>query len=272
MCSGLPRSGSTVLMNILQQNPDVFTTGTCALPNLLKDHILVKSRFREQFQAMDVDQADSAMYSLTRGAAYGWFDGLTNKPIVISKNRSWTDIIHMFPESKVVACVRDLRDVVESFEKLNSKIKALHSFGSEQHLYPAMIEVEKYSYFFKESNAFSAALYQELPRLMEIFKREPGRVKFVRYEDFLTNPKLELDQVCSFLGIQSFDYDLYNIKQSELFEHDHAYFRERTSHKVHHTIIPWKEPNRVLSDSFHAKIIANHRWFYEGFYPNEISS
>ena len=267
-CSGLPRTGSTVLMNILQQNPGVFTTGTCALPGILKDHVLIKSRFREQFQAMSTDQADAAMYGLVRGAANGWFQGLTNKPIVISKNRMWSDLYHLFPESKFVACVRDIRDIVESFEKINNNVKALHSFGDAQHLYPSMMEVEKYDYFFKEGNALSAGLYQELPRLMELFKREPGRVKFIRYEDFLKQPKLELDQVTKFLNLPPYDYDLNNIKQSELFEHDHAYFRERTSHVVHSSLSQWKEPQRVLSDSFHEKIMDNHKWFYEGFYPN----
>jgi len=271
LCSGLPRSGSTALMNILQQHPAVFTTGTCALPGILKDHILIKSRFREQFQAMNEHQADNAMYGLIRGAANGWFEGLTNKPIVISKNRMWSDLAHLFPESKIIACVRDIRDVVESFEKINSNIKALHSFGDNQHLYPAMMDVEKYDYFFKEGNAFSAGLYQELPRLMEIFKREPGRVKFVRYDDFVKQPELELDQVCKFLGLPPFNqFDLNNITQSELYEHDHAYFREKTSHVVQSSVPTWKEPARVLATSFHDKIVANHRWFYEGFYPDVL--
>ena len=269
-CSGLPRTGSTVLMNILQQNPQVFTTGTCALPTLLKDHILVKSRFRECFQAMATHQADAAMYGLIHGASQGWFEGLTHKPVVISKNRGWSDINHLFPNSKTIACVRDIRDIIESFERVNSKIKALHSFGDAQHLYPSMMEVEKYDYFFKEGNAFSAGLYQELPRLMEIYKQDPSRVKFVRYEDLLKDPHGMLQNIYAFLGLSYYEHDLNHIEQSDLFEHDHAYFRERTDHHTQPQLMPWKEPTRSLSEGFHNKVITNHKWFYEGFYPDVL--
>jgi hypothetical protein len=51
-CGGLPRTGSTVLMNILQQNPNIFTTSTDPFPAILNEQILIKSRYRETFQAM----------------------------------------------------------------------------------------------------------------------------------------------------------------------------------------------------------------------------
>ncbi len=66
-CSGLPRTGSTVLMNILQQNPNIFTTTTDPFPEILDSNILQKSRTKEKFQAMSAKQADEAMYgSLVR--------------------------------------------------------------------------------------------------------------------------------------------------------------------------------------------------------------
>lgn len=269
-CSGLPRTGSTVLMNILQQNPQIFTTGTCALPEVLKNNILIKSRYRESFQAMSSEQADSAMYGMIQGATQGWFSGLTDKPVVISKNRGWSDLLHLYPNSKTIACVRDIRDIVESFGRVNDKLKAIHSFGDAQHLYPAMLEVEKYDYFFKEANAFSVSLYQELPRLMELYKKDPSRVKFVRYEDFLKDPITMLHNIYSFLGMPYYDHDLNNISLSELYEHDNAYFRERTDHHTQPKLASWKPPMRLLSEEFHGKIVNNHKWFYEGFYPEEI--
>lgn len=271
-CSGLPRTGSTVLMNILQQNPEIFTTSTCALTGLLKDHVLQKSRVREHFQAMSADQADDAMYGFVRAGTKGWYEGLTDKPIVISKNREWPSLAHLFPESKFVACVRDLRDIVESFDKINSNIKALHSYGNNGSLYKSMTEQEKYNYYFHEGNAVSYSLYNDLPKLMELFKIDPNRVLFIRYEDFLLDPHYFLNKVYSFLNIDYcyYNHDLNNIQQSSLYEHDHAYYRERTSHKVKPSFVKWKEPVRKLSDEFHSNVINNHKWFYEGFYPEVI--
>ena len=270
-CGGLPRSGSTVLMNILQQNPRIFTTGTCALPEILHTHVLIKSRFRESFQAMSVDQADSAMFGLIHGATKGWFEGLTHKPVVISKNRMWSELFHLYKNSKYIVTVRDLRDIVESFEKVNSRTLALHSFGDRNIFTPAMHKHEKYRHYFDESNSLSVPLTTEIPRMMEVFTRKENNILFVRYEDFTKEPIYILKKIYNFLEEDWFEHDLNHIDQSELFEHDHAYFRERTDHVTKRSFVYYKEPERSLPDSFHQKVLTENKWFYQSFYPEALS-
>lgn len=270
-CGGLPRSGSTVLMNILQQNPRIFTTGTCALPEILHTHILIKSRFRESFQAMSVDQADSAMFGLIHGATKGWFEGLTHKPVVISKNRMWSELFHLYKNSKYIVTVRDLRDIVESFEKVNARTLALHSFGDRNIFTPAMHKHEKYRHYFDESNSLSVPLTTEIPRMMEVFTRKENNVLFVRYEDFTKEPIYILKKIYNFLEEDWFEHDLNHINQSEVFEHDHAYFRERTDHVTKRSFVYYKEPERLLPDSFHQKVLTENKWFYQSFYPEALS-
>ena len=269
-CGGLPRSGSTVLMNILQQNPRIFTTGTCALPEILHTHILVKSRFRESFQAMSIDQADRAVYGLIRGATRGWFEALTNKPVVISKNRMWSELFHLYDDSKYIVTVRDLRDIVESFEKVNSKTLALHSFGDRNIFTPAMHKHEKYRHYFDESNSLSVPLSTEVPRMMEIFSKKKNNVLFIRYEDFTKEPIYILRKVYNFLEEDWFEHNLNNIPQSELFEHDHAYFRERTDHVTKSKFVYYTDPVRTLSESFHERVLKENNWFYKSFYPEVL--
>ena len=270
-CGGLPRTGSTVLMNILQQNPRIFTTGTCALPELLHTHILIKSRFRESFQAMSIDQADSAMFGLIHGATKGWYEGLTYKPVVISKNRMWSDLFHLYEHSKYIVTVRDLRDIVESFEKINTRTLALHSFGDQNIFTPAMHKHEKYKHYFEESNSFSTALTREIPRMMEIFTKRKNNVLFIRYEDFTKEPIYILKNIYNFLGEDWFEHNLNQISQSQIFEHDHAYFRERTDHITKSSFVYYKSPERILPDSFHQQVLIENAWFYEGFYPEALS-
>lgn len=271
-CGGLPRSGSTILMNILQQNPRLFTTGTCALPDLISNHILIKSRYRESFQAMSTDQADRAMFGLVHGATQGWFEGLTNKPVVISKNRGWSSIFHLYNRSKYIVMVRDLRDVVESFEKVNDKVLALHAYGDAGVFTPAMHQHEKYKHYFDEPNSLSAPLQTEVPRLMEIFKRTKNKVMFIRYEDFTSQPEQMLVKLYNFLDEEYFQHDLNKIEQSQMFEHDHAYFRERTDHKTLPAFRYFEPPVRTLPESLHNRILKEYRWFYEGFYPDALST
>lgn len=269
-CGGLPRTGSTVLMNILQQNPRIFTTGTCALADLISNHILIKSRFRESFQAMSTEQADAAMYGLVHGATKGWFEGLTNKPTVISKNRSWSNVFHLYEKSKYIVMVRDLRDIVESFEKVNSKISALHTFHDDGSFLPSMSENEKFQYHFQTRNCFSEPLNTEIPRMMEIFQKQKNKVMFIRYEDLTKEPVYILNKLYGFIEEKSFEHDLNNISQSILFEHDHAYFREKTDHVTKPKFEFYKTPQRTLSNNFHNRILKEFNWFYDAFYPDEI--
>lgn len=269
-CGGLPRSGSTILMNILQQNPRIFTTGSCALYELLADKILVKGRYSETFQAMSTEQADAAMYGLIHGATRGWYEALTDKPTVISKRHGWSSLFHLYPNSKYICVVRDLRDIAESFEKINSKTLALHTFSSLNVMLPAMSVVEKYRYHFEESNSLTNNLQFEIPRLMNVFQQKQDRVIFVRYEDFTKDPEYMLKKIHVVLNEPYFDYDLSQINQSALFEHDHAYFRERTEHKTQSKFNHYKDPVRSLPDSFHDKVVKNHKWFYDAFYPEAL--
>jgi sulfotransferase len=217
---------------------------------------------------MSVEQADKAMYGAVHGATKGWFEALTNKPIVISKNRSWSDVFHIYPESKYICMVRDIRDVVESFEKVNHRTLALHSFGESLTLSAGMHEAEKYKFYLGESNSLTASLTLELPRLMETFKKTQNKVLFIRYEDFTTDPVTSLKQLYNFIGQEYYEHDLNNISQSELIEHDNAYFRERTDHTTHPKFQYYTEPNRSLSTTFHGNVLNEFKWFYEGFYPN----
>ena len=269
-CGGLPRSGSTILMNILQQNPRIFTTGTCALLSILKDNILIKSRYSESFQAMSVDQIDRAMFGLVHGATKGWFEALTDKPIVISKRHGWSSLFHLFPKSKFICMVRDLRDIVESFEKINDRTLCLHSFNNGQFLLPSLHENEKYKYYFDEPNILVSNLHTEIPRLTELFKRNKNNVLFVRYEDFTKDPFYILRKIYRFINEIEFDHNLDKIDQSELFEHDNAYFREKTDHKTEPKFRFYTEPKRTLSNNFHSKVVKEHTWFYESFYPEVL--
>lgn len=269
-CGGLPRTGSTVLMNILQQNPYIFTTSTDPFPQILNDQILIKSRYSEAFQAMACDQADSAVHGMAIGATHGWYGGLTDKPIVISKARHWTSLHHLFPDSKIIVTVRDLRDIVESFDRVNSRIKALHTFSNDNTLYASMTEEEKMHYHFKESNALSSTLRHEIPKYLELFKQNSNRIKFVRYEDLLRDPYYMLSRIYNFLGLDSYNHDLNAINQSDMFEHDNAYFRERTDHVTHPKLVPWSDPVRRLSAKFHDQILSDNSWFYRCFYPEAL--
>ena len=220
---------------------------------------------------MNIDVADDAMYGFIQGGVQGWYQALTDKPVVISKSRTWTTLYHLFPESKYIAMVRDIRDVIDSFERLNSKVKALHSYDGKGNLTPGMAVHEKYAHYFTTPNAFSGAYTIEMPRLVEHANNGLRDILFIRYEDLITDPERQIARVYKFLGEEPFEHDLENIEQPSMFEHDGAYFRERTSHKVEGSLkgrtLPNREGNKELMDM----IVKQNIPYYEMFYPEVLA-
>lgn len=264
ICTGLPRSGSTVLMNILQQNPRIFTSGTCVLPRLLKD-LLTRVRVKEEFLAMSQNSSDKALYGFIRGSALGWYSGLTDKPVVFSKSRYWSEFLHLFPDAKILVTVRDLRDIIESFEKLEGKTLSTHTYTDDNTVVASMTMQEKFQYYVNRMNPMNASLRTEIPRCMDLF--ESGRVMFLRYEDFTQQPEYMLKKIYRFLGEEYYEHDLSNIELNDNYEHDNVYYAEKISHVTDREFQYYKEPNRQLPDWFHEGVVRENEWFYNAFYP-----
>jgi hypothetical protein len=279
-CGGLPRTGSTVLMNILQQNPRIFTTGTCALTNIINDNIIRDTKSELTFKAMKSEQADSALYGFVQGATKGWFESLTDKPVIISKNRSWGELLHLYPNAKFLCLVRDLRDIVDSFEKMNSNINSLHSTSLNSNRFvPAMCDRDKYEYYFNSLNSLSHGLsfiknYIEIYKYDKEFRETNTRILFVRYEMLRGNPENILNKIYYHLNEEEYAHDLDNISQSYLYEHDNVYQQEYTNHTTESQIIRGYDYDRKrpLCDDFYSLIVQEYKWYYERFYPGVVSN
>lgn len=124
--SGLPRSGSTLLQNLLAQNPLYHCTGT----NDLLDVIM---RVRDSwmtlpgFIAQGLKVIEPRILSLLRGAIYGFYQPeFSAGKVVFDKCRGHLSNIELLEtilarKIKVIVPVRDIRDIVSSFEKIYRK-------------------------------------------------------------------------------------------------------------------------------------------------------
>ena len=82
-CLGLPRSCSTVVMNILNENPRIFTTGTCPLTNFM--NACQYSAGAGEFAALKKELMIEGYLNFLRQGIQGWFEVMTDKPVVFSK-------------------------------------------------------------------------------------------------------------------------------------------------------------------------------------------
>lgn len=118
--SSLPRAGSTLLQNIIGQNPDFYVTPTSGLLELLFSSMRTYSSSSE-FKAQDQQEMRKAWLGYCHVGMQGFFNGITDKPYVVDKSRGWGihyEFLNTFNKSpKIICMVRDIRAIYSSMEK-----------------------------------------------------------------------------------------------------------------------------------------------------------
>jgi len=273
-CLGLPRTCSTVLMNILNENPRIFTTGTCPIPYLIGACKDVSTQMNE-FIAMDKDVLNSAYLNFLKQGIKGWFESMTHKPIIFSKSRVWAEYFtHTFAldsNSKYLVTIRDLRDIICSFETLTNKYPnypigdAQVSF--ENNTFEKRIEL----YCNYKGFGLGRSLHM-LPHVMEMVRKYPNNFFILKQEDLNQNPKQILHSIYEWLGEEYFEHDLDNIPVPNYYEHDAIYrcaVTHNTGSKLKKIEPKW---SKMMTYEQSQMVIHNNQWFYQTFYPEFLFS
>ncbi len=116
--SGLPRSGSTLLGALLRQNPRFHADMSSGLHSLVAANLEIMSAGSEVSLMMQEFQRPVVLRALFE-AYYAW---ATDKAVIFDTNRGWCArmplIRELFPQAKVIACVRDVPWIMDSIERL----------------------------------------------------------------------------------------------------------------------------------------------------------
>lgn len=124
--SSLPRSGSTLLMNFLGQNLNHHVTPTSGLAEMVVGQINGWKHVTD-FIAEGLGVVKPRMKKAIRGFIRGYFENeLLAGKVVFDKSRAWLQYIEdlegiLERPIKVICNVRDVRDILASFEKLYQK-------------------------------------------------------------------------------------------------------------------------------------------------------
>lgn len=201
--AGLPRSGSTVLAAILNQNPKTHVSTTSGLGAAL-DSLATTWHKEPLLEKNDPNRRKLA--NAMRGLINGYYEEQTSKPVVIDKNRNWpvpvimsamTEVLGRKP--KIIATVRSVPDCMASFVRV-AKPENLDDFIATS----SLVNHLKASYQTLEAG----------------YKYDKSNFLIVEYEDLLANPKRELDRIHKFLELPSFKYNFNNIDGSTVKEDD----------------------------------------------------
>jgi sulfotransferase len=209
--SGLPRACSTLLQNLLAQNPLVHATATSGVHEIM---YLSKAFFKtEEFRSIPEPKDGEKLFSdFMRAGIAASFDNLTDRPIVVDKCRSWIGsanlLFKLFPDAKLLVPVRDIRGVLSSMEKKFQKHPEFQLEMSQQDT--ARIQtVEGRCQFWLDTAPVGIAVQ----RLHELARLHKDKVHFVHAEDLASDPQGTMAKVWTYLDMEPFVHNTANVEQ-----------------------------------------------------------
>lgn len=266
--SSLPRSGSTLMQNILAQNPRFYCTPTSGVLDLL---LASRKYYTElaEFKAQDPALMQKGFIQYCRYAINGFFEGITDKPVCVDKCRAWFhyhDWIKQFaPNPKYIVCIRDLRAVLSSMEKLFHKNRD-RSDPDEVTGALTMITVNNRVMHWLNAPPVGIAA----ARLIEAVQTNlVKQLHIVRFEDLTSNPGKVMKQVYDYLDEPYFEHDFNNIAQ--LTQENDQYHTIYGDHHIRRKVEPVAvDFVNVLGKSICDTVRANYALFYNAFYPGMV--
>jgi len=261
--SSLPRSGSTLLQNILAQNPDFYTTPTSGLLELL---YRARNGYSDspEFKAQDSDLMKLAFMGFCRGGLEGYFNNITDKKYIVDKSRAWGvnyDFVNMFyKDPKIVCMLRDPRDVFASMEKNYRKNPHVNSgIVINPELKGTTVEKRVDIWATTPPVGISFDWLKDM-----ISQKIHKKILFVKYEDLTKNPHKEMDKVYDFFEVDRFQHDFDNVQQiTQEDDRIHGIFGD---HVIRHEVKPLKsEAKEILGTHACNWIRQNYDWFYTEF-------
>ena len=261
--SSLPRAGSTLLQNILGQNPDFYVTPTSGVLELL---FAARKNYTSDnaFQAQDAELMKKGWLNFCRQGVEGFFNGITDKKYVVDKSRGWgihySFLDSFYPNPKIVCMVRDLRSIYASMEKNFRKNQDKDS-GIVNWAEMTGTTTSKRVDHWAQNPPIGIAV----ERLKQIIDEGIDKnILFIRFEDLTSNPQTELDKVYDFFGIERYQHDFQNVEQ--LTQEDDTVHGIFGDHTIRKEVKPVPETyNEYLGQQLSQNIVNTYPWFYKYF-------
>ncbi len=248
--SGLPRSGSTLLAALLHQNPR-FEAGMSGPLAGLFDSLLSQMSARNEFS---VFLDDGKRERILLGLFNDYYADRTTE-VIFDTNRTWCGkmpaIARLFPEAKVIACVRDVSWVLDSIERLVQRNvfspSSIFNYNPGGTVYTRANGVVA-------PDGLVGGPYDLLKQACYGAQRD--RLLLVQYETLTTAPAKTMQAIYDFLGEPAFEHDFNNV------DYDVEEFDLRAGtpglHTVHGTVkavpratlLPPDLFNRFIHDAF----------------------
>ena len=215
--AGLPRSGSTLLSAILNQNPDIYCGAQTDFPRMMLS-IYHETQRSESFISGDNPEG---YVNIMRKIPDNFYANI-DKKIIIDKNRTWGTIDNiklldlLSDNVKIICPVRPILEILASFQRLAQKnpdnfmdkrIKNIPSgyYRSKDDARADLLMADEEGI---QHNIFSLA--------SALTPEHAEKFHFVVYSDLINRPQETVGAIYDFLEIDRFPHKYKNLQWKEM--------------------------------------------------------
>jgi sulfotransferase len=211
--TGLPRSGSTLITNLLKQNPEIHGESVSSL-------CTVFGSINANWHSLETNQEYPNMEAKA-GVLRSVFDGYysnVEKPIVFDKDRGWVPLIGVMEEVlqrpvKMVVCVRNPAEILSSFERLK-KENPLFFTRADTFLKEGS-SIASRAYYYAGPDGPLGMAHRNLKDAITMGYLD--RMLFIDYNRFCNSPKSQMKRIYDFFELENFEHDFKKIEQEETY-------------------------------------------------------
>jgi len=261
--SGLPRSGSTLLSALLNQNPRFYSgPSSPVVPTMVA---LEQSLSNDELYLAYPKQPQAA--KIISSVLENWYSDV-EKPVIFDKNRSWVNRLHYIPgyfgiEPKILYPVRNIADILTSFISMYRR-NPYTGQGRIPFLDEMLI---KSNVPLSDDNRCEAlcspmgivgASYNGLKQVFAQGKEK--HVHLIEYDDLINQPEETMRKIYDFLGEEYFQHNFEKIENIHR-ENDQMVYGLPDMHDVRSTLSKVSSnPEEVLSKATLAKCVGAEFW------------
>lgn len=200
--AGLPRSGSTLLAALLRQNPRFHAGMSSPVGGLFVNIVSSLSAGSEFGPVVSTGQRRS----LLRGLFHSYYEAQADKALVFDTNRLWCAklpaLLDLFPQAKVIACVRNVAWVMDSIERKfrENPFENTRLFNDEVERSTVYSRVETLA----QRNRLVGHAWSALKEAY--YSEQAGALLLVDYELLSRMPEKVMPLIYQFLGEAPFEH------------------------------------------------------------------
>jgi sulfotransferase len=261
--STLPRSGSTLLQNLMGQNPDFYVTPTSGLIDLM---LGTRIGYNQNYESKsgDVEMWKEGFYAFCSYGINGYVASQTTKPYYLDKNRVWgfyyNLLTHIIEKPKVLYMVRDLPSIFASMEK-KFRMNPDKDDGTMDNVKMRGTTTHKRVEHWAQTHPLGYSLEKLYQTLLD---GTAANFLFIRYEDLCSNPNNVMKSIYQYLELDEFKHNFQHINQITI-ENDaiHGIYGDhiiRNSLKI----LP-NDSKDILGMHTVDLIKENYKWYYDFF-------